>query len=300
MLPVLLTLGPISISSFGFSLAVAFLYGTFLVWRLSRAWDLPEERILDLVILTFFGGLIGARLYFVTLNLDYFLSDPYKILLITKYPGMSFWGGFLGGWLSLFYFCRRFKLNFWQIADLAAVGFLAGLIFGDIGCFLGGCSVGKVSDFLGTPVVGQLGHRFPVSILEALILALILFQIWPKAVKFHPTGRIVSLSLILLGLIKFFTEFFRAPQVLGIGSWSGYILSLVIFSLGIYIYYFLSKKNLLADLKSLANPHTQATQLAGIKKGWYNQRIVWGLRLKKLNFIKLLRRANVKPTPKNF
>ncbi len=299
MLPVLFSIGPLSISSFGLFLALAFLYGTYLVWRLARAWDLPEEKILDLVILSFFGGLIGARLFFVALNFDYFLPVLYKTLLITKYPGLSFWGGFLGGWLTLFYFCRRFKLNFWQIADLASIGFLAGLILGDIGCFLGGCSVGKMSNlFLATGVVGQIGNRLPISLIEAIIFAFILFSLWPKAIRFHFNGKILSLSLILIGLVKLSTEFFRAP-VSGIGSFGGFILSAVTLILGIYIFYNLSKRSFVSDLTSLKSSSRRKALLDGLSKQWYNQKIIWSLRIKKINFTKILRRARVKLTPRD-
>ncbi|TSC64167.1 MAG: phosphatidylglycerol:prolipoprotein diacylglycerol transferase [Microgenomates group bacterium Gr01-1014_93] len=133
MLPVLFSIGPIPVSSFGLFLSLGFIYGSFLVWRLARAWELNEEKVLDLIILTFFGGLLGARIFFVTLNFDFFKEDLFKILLITKYPGINFWGGFLGGWLTLFIFAKRLKFNFLQVADIAAIGFTGALILGDIG-----------------------------------------------------------------------------------------------------------------------------------------------------------------------
>jgi len=165
MLPVLFSIGPITVSSFGFFLSLAFLFATFLLWRLAHGWDLNEEKILDLIILSFFGGLIGARIFFIMLNFNLFSFDLGKMLLVTKYPGLNFWGGFLGGWLTLNFFTRRFKMDFWQVADLAAIGLLGGLILGDLGCFLGGCSFGVPSNsFFAVPMVGVIGKRFPVQL----------------------------------------------------------------------------------------------------------------------------------------
>src|SRR5438552_13186037 len=113
MFPTLFSIGKFGISSFGVFLAFGFILGVFLIWRLARAWDLDEEKILDLTLLTFFGGLIGARIYFVLSHLSFFGLNPLKILLFQKYPGFSFWGAFLGGWLSLFYFAKKFKWDFW-------------------------------------------------------------------------------------------------------------------------------------------------------------------------------------------
>src|SRR3989338_4748416 len=94
MWPVLFNIGKIPVSSFGLFLALGFLLATFLVWRLARAWDLNEEKVLDLILLTFFGSLIGARLFFIALNFEYFAIDLSRIILLTNYPGMSFWEGY--------------------------------------------------------------------------------------------------------------------------------------------------------------------------------------------------------------
>ncbi len=299
MLPVLLSIGPFAISSFGMFLALAFLFGSFLVWRLARAWDLSEEKVLDLILLCFFGGIIAARLFFVILNLDYFSQNLPAIFLITKYPGLNFWGALLGGWLTLFYFSKRLRLSFWQIADLATIGFLGGVILADVGCFLGGCGVGVPSNaFFAAPVVGALGKRFPVQVFEAILAAIILIRLWPVAIKFHFQGKILSLGLIFFGLSKFMLEFFRAP-VRGFPTYGGELLSLVVISLGLYIFYNLSGRKITADIISLTESKTRRGILVGINKGWYNQRILWSQRFRKIKLSRILRRIRVKPTPKD-
>jgi len=207
MIPVLFSIDSISISSFGVFLALGFLLGVLLVWRLARAWDLDEEKVLDLTLMTFVGGLIGARVYFAFEHWQTFISDPLKLILVMKYPGLSFWGGFLGGWLTLHILARRLKMDFWQVADIAAVGLLGGLILSDVGCFLGGCSVGVTSKaFFAFPMVGLIGKRWPVQAIEALLLTFTLVKIWSQATHFHQRGKIVSLTLMALGLIKLILE----------------------------------------------------------------------------------------------
>ena len=245
MLPVLFSIGPIPVSSFGLFLSLGFIYGSFLVWRLARAWELNEERVLDLIILTFFGGLLGARIFFVLLNFQFFQNDLFKILLITKYPGISFWGGFLGGWLTLSIFAKRLKFNFLQVADIAAAGFTGAMILGDIGCFLGGCGIGRTSNiFFAVPMVGVIGKRFPVQILESILLGLLLLKMWPKASHFHVHGKILSLTLLWLGVVKLISEYFTGSHQ------GGYFLSGFTTFLGLYIYYKISRRNFLKDLVS--------------------------------------------------
>lgn len=298
MLPVIGYIGSFAISSSGLFLALGFLYALFLIWRLSRAWDFEEEKVLDLLMLTTIGALVGARVYFIFSHLSFFGLNIGKMILFTKYPGLSFWGAFLGGWLVLNYSVKKFKLDFWSICDIAAIGFLASLIFGNVGCFLSGCGVGVVSDsFLAVDMVGFVGKRFPIQIVEAVMLAVLLVRMWPKAVRFHTPGKILSYVLMYSGAIKFFTEFFRSQYQ------SGHFFSLVMFTLGLMVFYRVSKRSLRADIKALlTDQNVRKMVLHKLTIGCYNalrkelidKKILWSWKLNKL-----LRRLNVRTYPKN-
>lgn len=286
MFPVLFSVGKISVSSYGLFLAAGFLFGVFLVWRLARAWDLNEEKTLDLSLLAMIGGLIGARLFFVLGHLSYFLPAPFDAILVYKMPGFSFLGAILGGLIALWYFIRRFKMDFWQIVDIAFVGVLGGLILADLGCFFGGCDIGIVSkSFYAVSVVGVVGTRWPVQILESLLFSFVLFKVWSKATHFHQRGKIAALSLIYIGIIKILLDFLKDyPQRI---VWLGFIIS------GFIIYYRVTKQNPIHQLKAFRKSFT----LHNLIKTCYNQKtsIVWKFR----NFKKVLKKHNVKFTRKN-
>lgn len=298
MLPVLFSIGNISVSSFGVFLALGFLLTVLLVWRLARAWDLDEEKILDLTLLTFVGGLIGARVYFALEHWQIFFTSPLKLILIMKYPGFSFWGGFLGGWLTLHFLARRMKMDFWQAADIASVGLIGGLVLSDLGCFFGGCSVGVVSKaFFAVPMVGLISNRWPVQLVEALLLVIILVKIWSQATHFHQRGKIVSLVLIALSLIKLVLEPFKQEN--------SYLFDLILLSLGLTIFYKVTRRNILRDLKSgfgfaigvFTKESSRKLLYQYFSKSWYNHKtsFLWNVR----NFKKILRRLNVRFSYKN-
>ena len=291
MFPVLFTVAGISISSLGVFLAAGFLLSIFLIWRLARAWDLDEEKVLDLTLLTFIGGLFLSRLYFILDSLQIFGFSALKWVHIFKYPGFSFWGGVLGGWLSLYIFARRFKLDFWLVADIASVGFLGGLILSDLGCFFGGCSVGLRSNlFFAVPMVGVIGKRLPVQAIEALFLSLILVRIWSKATHFHIRGKIVSLTLIFLGLTKLILESLK--EIHG----PGYYFDTLLIVLGVTIFYRVTKRNIFKDLQNAPKFARAYFSLQNLNKTWYNQKAYfsWKLRSIKKLLLLALRRLNVK------
>lgn len=294
MFPVLFSIGGVSVSSFGVFLALGFLLGIFLIWRLSRAWDLDEERVLDLILLTFIGGLIGARIYFVLENPEYFASVPFNIILINKTPGFSFWGGILGSWLTLFFLAKRLRMNFWQLADIAVVGLLGGLILSDIGCFLGSCSIGILSkSFFAVTMVGFLGKRWPVQAVEAVILCLSLFRIWSMAVHFHERGKIAGLGLIYIGAVKLILEPLKQNH-------SEAIFSGVFIFLGLTVYYRVTKQSPVKHLRGLVkflsdfitSSEARKKGVQNLAKSWYNQKtaVSWKIR----NLKKLLRRSHAK------
>lgn len=294
MFPVLFSIGGFTVSSFGIFLALGFLFGIFLIWRLARAWDLDEEKVLDLMLLTFVGAFVGARVYFALENWNLFVASPFDLVLINKIPGFSFWGGFLGGWLTLYAFARRKHIDFWQFADIAVVGFLGGLILSNLGCFFGGCNVGIPSKvFFAVTQVGSLGKRWPIQIIEALILAMALGKVWSQATHFHQRGKIVGVGLILIGIIQLMLEPLKQNH-------SGAIFSAFFIILGATIFYRVTKKNPINHLKSLLafpgelvrNPAVRKEVVQFFSKSWYNQKtnLSWRTR----NWKKLLRRFNVK------
>lgn len=308
MYPVLVSLGPLQISSFGLFLALAFAAAVLTAWRIGRSYDAEEEQVLDLVILTFFGSFIGARVSYILLHPEFF-DNWLKMVLVNRYPGLFFWGGVLGGLLTLWFFARRFKVSFWQYADFAAVTTLIALVLGDLGCFLGGCEYGLVSDaWWATPVVGLLGKRLPIGLIESVIFFLAFRWLWKQAIRFHFAGKIAALFLMVLGVVKFILDYYRGDtHPLYPGLTLGQAFALAAFVGGVVVFYTQSRRNLLEDLRYLGrlpfNLKEQQRLLLVFQKGWYNQRVSWKIRLSRLLFNlqkgpgRLKRKLNVKSTP---
>lgn len=312
MHPILFNIGNIPISSFGFFSVISLLAAAFIIWKFSQIYDLEGEKILDLVIITFLGGFICSRLVFAALNWHLF-QEINKVFLVTRYPGFSIWGGILGGFLILKLLSSKLKIPFWQIADIAAVGICLGLAIGDLGCFLGGCNIGIQSNsFLASPVAGILGKRFPITIFESIVLLLTFFYLRKQTIRFHFTGKIAALFLILFSIIKFFTEFYRGDRYLLLNlNWLSvnHLMSFILFILGLVIFDIRSKHSIITLPKTIwgiiRSPKKQAELLLNIRKTCYNNQVNLKIKFSKTVSAlkeapdKLKRKINVKPTPKN-
>lgn len=225
MHPILFQLGPIIIYSFSLFLATGLFFGAFIVWKFGRN-EFSEDRLFDGIFISFLTALAIGRLFFVFLHFDFFSFDILKWILFTHYPGFSFWGSIIGGALGFLLFNRSKSLLI-RLSDLYILGFSLGIIFGDFGCHLNGCSVGREASLLwATPYAGFVGRRHPVS-LYAFIFDLVLFILVFRILNYLNTKGnwllslfYVSLFFITRGVVEFYKEntiYFRGIPVLSLG-----------------------------------------------------------------------------------
>ncbi|MCX6707995.1 MAG: prolipoprotein diacylglyceryl transferase [Candidatus Woesearchaeota archaeon] len=171
MNPILLTLGPFEIRWYGVLMALAFFVGYFILQKLAKEKKISSELIDIYFIYIFFGIIIGARLGEVIFyDPLYYLADPIKIFY-TWEGGLSSHGAFIGGILATLLFCRRHKIKFYKIADLAVIPIALGSVFIRIGNLINGEIVGRVTNVPWAvrfeDYDSQLRH--PVQVYEAIM-----------------------------------------------------------------------------------------------------------------------------------
>lgn len=307
MFPILFTIGNFPVSSFGLLLGLGIFFGSFTVWRIARSFDFDAEKVLDLIFLTVGVGFVFSRVVFVLMNLSSFDSLS-KIFFINRYPGLSFWGGLLGGLLALWWLAKRNRIPFLQAADIAIIGFFIAAFFAEIGCLLGACGVGvETTSAFSVDQAGAIGKRFPVQLFEALAFLLIFFMLWKKILRFHIQGSFFAGGLIMLAVIKFAAVFFKAPgQLINVGSFAikpEFIFAGLIFLTGMYFHYKIHKKTPLTDIglffKFFVSRQMQRSLMTKIIRGWYNQKanLTVGLSRGKKRLFKSL---NIHSNPETF
>lgn len=164
MLPVLLKLGPLEISTYGVLVALGWLAGV--KWLVSRRADLAltEDQIWDLVYWIFGGAFVGGKVM-------YFLVTPgsFAFTLEALRYGFVFYGGLIGGLAAGYWHARTLKLPFLTLADWFMTALALGHGIGRFGCLAAGCCYGRHTDlpwgiaFAGDP------SRHPTQVYEALL-----------------------------------------------------------------------------------------------------------------------------------
>jgi phosphatidylglycerol:prolipoprotein diacylglycerol transferase len=215
MKPVLFQLGPFPVSSFGVFLLLAFVVGIVLLRTRTRrlGWDAGE--VLDLSLYTIIGGVIGARIGYVLINLGDFAGDPARMFTIWRDAGLTYYGALVGGAVvaALYGRIRGWRLG--VIADAAAPSLALGYAIAMIGTLLYGLNYGRPTSLPWAIVLfGQPRHPTQIYL---MIGSLLIFAIlmWSSAAP-SASGRLFWEYLTLYGVLRAVVEIFMdSPRVLG-------------------------------------------------------------------------------------
>ena len=145
MFPVLIKIGPVTIHTYGFMIAIAFLLGLWLALRQAVREGLPKDKITDVGFYALFAGIIGARVFFIATNWQYFSGHPLDMIKIWE-GGLVFYGGVIVAAPVAIWYARKQGLSLWQTADIWAPSIAIGHAIGRLGCFCAGCCYGKPTD----------------------------------------------------------------------------------------------------------------------------------------------------------
>lgn len=171
MLPVLLDLQVIKIYTQGVFLVLAFFWGMFFLWKNILLTSYKEEDIFDALFVSLLGGLFFGRLLHVILHFDTFGFDILKFILMNGYPGLSFIGGIVGGFVTLYLYLTAHKMKFSKVMDYAAAPILLALGIGKIGAFFAGSEIGtKTTFFLAVKYTNFDGLRHLTPFYEGILL----------------------------------------------------------------------------------------------------------------------------------
>ncbi len=240
MHPILGQIGPLTIYAYGLMLAVAVFVCAYLLQKEFERRELPGEVACDLVFWIVLSGVAGCRIFFILLNLRFFIDNPGEILML-QHGGLAWQGGLMAGSLAAIILVQRKKLPFFKTLDLFVPYVALGQAIGRVGCLLNGCCYGKpVAWGLYFPVYEARLH--PTQVYESLGLLAVFLILKSALHRPHRDGGILVLYLVLASLLRFAVEFFRADHELLLWNLSVFQIMTLIF-LGIAAYGYLQLKN---------------------------------------------------------
>ena len=258
MYPILFEFGPFIISSFGVMMVIAFLLGNYLLRRDVVALGYDPIIAEDITFRAAIGGILGAKVYYLIETIPtgqaadninglieiiagiFTLSGGRIASGIQNFgAGLVFLGGLIGGVAAISWYVYRKKLNWLEIADLAAPFMVLGHGIGRIGCFLVGDDYGIASNLpwaiafpKGLPPTDITVH--PTQLYEMAAYFSIFFYLRYRKRNQQFKGEIMFEYLFLGGFARFMVEFIRTNTKYLFDLSGAQYLSILMMGIGAY------------------------------------------------------------------
>jgi phosphatidylglycerol:prolipoprotein diacylglycerol transferase len=212
----------IPLHSYGFMIAIGFLFSIATIRRLSAKNSMNPDLNADLAFWLLMYGFLGARILFVITRIDYFLQNPLDIIKVWE-GGLVFFGGLISACAYAFYYFWKHKLNVWKMIDVFTPALALAHAFGRIGCLSAGCCYGKPTDVpwaikLHSDLVDETLRGIPLhptQIYESVSLFILFFGLLYifKNKKFD--GQVGLTYFMLYPIIRSIIEIYRGDTIRG-------------------------------------------------------------------------------------
>lgn len=256
---VALDLGFIQIYWYSIFIFLGVFFASFIILREAKKQKINEDFIVNLIFYSVIFGFIGARLYYVVFNLDYYLKYPLEILEIWN-GGLAIHGGIIFGLLTIIIYCRKYHAKTLKVLDILVVGLILGQAIGRWGNFFNGEAYGAVVTLeylqkLGLPqflIDGMYingAYYTPTFFYESIccVIGFIALLIIRRN-KYTKVGDLTAIYLVYYGILRIFIESSRTDALMFMGFKMAQIVSIVMIIVGVVIMIINRKKGKFEDL----------------------------------------------------
>ena len=228
----------IPVYGYGFMLLVGFCVGGWLGAQRAKQAGFNGELVWDAAMWIFFGGILGARLFYLMQYHERVFAnkqgfDLLKAAVNLPDGGLVFYGGLILAAVAYLVFCKTRKLDPLHFADVLVPSVFIGLAFGRIGCLLNGCCYGDRCELPwaitfpanSVPFNAMLSRgflapdavaTFPMhpSQIYSSINALVLVVLTSCYFRYrHHDGSVLALGWFLYPISRFTIEFLRGDEL---------------------------------------------------------------------------------------
>lgn len=242
MRPILFSIGNIHFYSYGLMIAIGILTAFIVMERRAPRYGLDKDIGFTLGVFAVVGGVIGAKLLYILVELPNFLANP--ALWRNVGEGFVIYGGILGGLAGGLIGCRIKKQSFVKYFDLFIPSVALAQGFGRLGCFFAGCCYGRQTDSSFCLVfpegVGSMAPTgvplIPTQLISSAANFLHFFILVWFARRSKKDGQVGGLYMILYSIGRFLIEGLRNDPRGSVGPFStSQFISLLIFVAGVLV-----------------------------------------------------------------
>ena len=203
---------------YGVIIALGFVLGILYCARRAPEFGIRSDDVYDMMIWMIPLSILGARLYFVIFQAEYYFAHPAEILAVWE-GGLAIYGGIISGVLVAFVFCRLRHISFLAMLDVMSFGVLIGQALGRWGNFFNREAFGAETEIfcrMGlTAPDGTTVFVHPTFLYESLwnLLGLIFLIRFSRSGRRRYNGQIALMYFFWYGLGRSWIEGLRSDSL---------------------------------------------------------------------------------------
>lgn len=244
---ILFEIGPLTLYSYGFMIAVGIIAAIMAADFRAKKYGLSGDHMYGIAFLGLLFGMVGAKLLFFITEIKDIIEDPSVLLSLSE--GFVVYGGIIGGIFGAYLYCRWKKLPVLKYFDIAIPSLALAQGFGRIGCFLAGCCYGRETHawygitFENSPLAPNHVSLIPAQLISSAADFIHFFLLLSITKRKKTDGIVVSSYLIFYSIGRFLIEMLRNDPRGNVSVLStSQFISIFILGMGILSLIWLKKK----------------------------------------------------------
>ena len=250
----IINLGIISIHWYSVFIFIGILIGSNLAIKEAKKHGYEEDFIVNLLFLAVIIGIIGARVYYVIFNFDYYKDNLIEIFKVWN-GGLAIHGGIIAGFITIAIICYKRKVNLLRILDYLVVGLIVAQAIGRWGNFFNGEAHGAITslsyleslhlpDFIIDGMYINGNYYVPTFLYESVWCFIgFIIMIILRRKKFMKIGYLTSFYLVWYGIERFFVEGMRTDSLMFLSLKVAQVVSLIMMIIGVVLFIYSLKKS---------------------------------------------------------
>lgn len=241
--PIAIRLGPLAIHWYAIIIMSGVALAVYLSSKEGSRKKITPDDVIDFILIAFPLAILGARLYYVIFEWDYYSKHLNEVLAIWN-GGIAIYGALIAGTIVLFVFSYYRLIKPIDFLDILAPNVMIAQSIGRWGNFVNQEAYGKAVkhlDYLPKFMQDQLfidnAYRVPTFLYESLwnLIGFVIIVILRRRPRLLKQGEVFFFYLIWYGMGRFVIEGMRTDSLMLAGLRVSQWLSVILVLLGIVL-----------------------------------------------------------------
>lgn len=260
MSPEIFTIGSFSLRWYSLLIIIGVFLAYTIIMSEANRFHIKKDFMFNLLFWTIIFGILGARIYYVIFEWNYYRFNPGEIFKIWN-GGLAIHGGMIFGLITVILYCKKYNVDSRKILDMIVPGLILAQAIGRWGNFFNAEAYGSAVEYqtlvnmkiIPSFIIDNMyingAYHLPMFYFESLacFIGFIILLIVRKA-KYAKKGQILGTYLIWYGIIRTIIEIFRTDSLMLFNVKAAQVVGAIMILVGFYLISVQSKKPKLEEL----------------------------------------------------